>query len=273
METYDSGAPKRYASDIQVQTKTGQKVRTVVEVNKPARLGGWTIYQYDYDTEMGAKSRYSVLELVRDPWLPLVYVGILMMLVGAVCLFVLALPWRGLSGQIRKNPKGALGMAVLIGTCLFCVHHFMPILHSKTLVPALQSPWFVPHIIAYMVAYALLGAAALMAVWILLKNKVEALSLNNLVYMGLAFMTIGMLLGALWAQDAWGHYWAWDPKETWAVITWFSYLVYVHYRHMPAHRPKFALWMLIVSFLLLQMCWWGIKYLPSAQGASVHVYS
>ena len=62
-------------------------------------------------------------------------------------------------------------------------------------------------------------------------------------------------------------------KETWAAITWLSYLVYVHYRNLPHHRERLALWMLIVSFVLLQMCWWGINYLPSAQGSSVHTYS
>ncbi|MBQ2589476.1 MAG: cytochrome c biogenesis protein CcsA, partial [Prevotella sp.] len=96
---------------------------------------------------------------------------------------------------------------------------------------------------------------------------------DNLVYVGLAFLTIGMLFGALWAKEAWGHYWSWDPKETWAAITWLSYLVYVHYRNLPHHRERLALWMLIVSFVLLQMCWWGINYLPSAQGSSVHTYS
>jgi ABC-type transport system involved in cytochrome c biogenesis permease subunit len=86
-------------------------------------------------------------------------------------------------------------------------------------------------------------------------------------------MTFGMLFGALWAKEAWGHYWSWDPKETWAAITWFAYLIYIHYRQLPKHKPRLALWLLIISFVLLQMCWWGINYLPSAQGASVHTYS
>ena len=97
--------------------------------------------------------------------------------------------------------------------------------------------------------------------------------LANVVYIGVALITIGMLFGALWAKEAWGHYWEWDPKETWAAITWFAYLVYVHYRQIPTHKPKLALWVLVISFALLQMCWWGIKFLPSAQGASVHVYN
>ena len=45
---------------------------------------------------------------------------------------------------------------------------------------------------------------------------------DNLTYVGLAFMTLGMLTGAIWAKEAWGHYWAWDPKETWAAATWFA---------------------------------------------------
>ena len=88
METYDDGSPKRFASDIQILTKTGKNIRTNVEVNKPAEVDGWKIYQYGYDTEMGAKSRISILELVSDPWLPLVYTGIYMMLGGAVCMFM-----------------------------------------------------------------------------------------------------------------------------------------------------------------------------------------
>ena len=101
--------------------------------------------------------------------------------------------------------------------------------------------------------------------------------LDDLVYISLAFLTIGMLFGALWAKEAWGHYWSWDPKETWAAITWLAYLIYIHYRllsqrTLTRRRDWVALWMLIGSFVLLQMCWWGINYLPSAQGASVHTY-
>jgi ABC-type transport system involved in cytochrome c biogenesis permease subunit len=147
----------------------------------------------------------------------------------------------------------------------------MPILHSNTLVPALQSPWFVPHIVAYMFAYTLMATAAISAIYLLIKKSSS--TLDNLVYGGLAFMTVGMLFGALWAKEAWGHYWAWDPKETWAAITWFAYLVYVHYRKIPTHKPKLALWALLISFVLLQMCWWGINYLPSAQKTSVHTYN
>ena len=88
METYDDGSPKRFASEIQILTKSGKNIETVVDVNKPYEVDGWKIYQYGYDTQMGAQSQISILELVSDPWLPLVYTGIYMMLAGAVCLFV-----------------------------------------------------------------------------------------------------------------------------------------------------------------------------------------
>ena len=88
METYDDGSPRRFASDIQILTKTGKNIQTTVEVNKPVEVDGWKIYQYGYDTQMGAMSEYSILELVSDPWLPLVYTGIYMMLGGAVCMFL-----------------------------------------------------------------------------------------------------------------------------------------------------------------------------------------
>ena len=150
--------------------------------------------------------------------------------------------------------------------------------NDKPLAPALQSPWFAPHVMVYMVAYALLGAAALMALYMLIARPGEGARRSSmavadtLVRIGVAFMTVGMLFGALWAKEAWGHYWSWDPKETWAATTWFSYLLYMRYRRWPHHKPCVALWGLIIAFLLLQMCWWGINYLPSAQGTSIHPY-
>ena len=184
------------------------------------------------------------------------------------------LPLAGLIVYSRWKYKWILSFSTLLSLVFICVNLFKPEIHSKTLMPALQSPWFAPHVIVYMFAYALLGAAAVMAVWLLYKRDEQPLpAVDNMVYAGLAFMTFGMLFGALWAKEAWGHYWSWDPKETWAAITWFSYLVYIHYRRLPSHKPKLALWLLLVSFVLLQMCWWGINYLPSAQGSSVHTYS
>ena len=101
METYDDGSPKRFASKIQILTKSGKNIETTIDVNKPAEVDGWKIYQYGYDTQMGAMSQMSILELVSDPWLPLVYTGIYMMLGGAVCLFV----FGGRKRQFNKESK------------------------------------------------------------------------------------------------------------------------------------------------------------------------
>lgn len=206
------------------------------------------------------------------------------------------LPLAGLIVYSRWKYKWIQSFSTLLSVVFICVNLFKPEIHNKTLMPALQSPWFAPHVIVYMFAYALLGAATLMAVYLLFFSqwKIENRKLrkdynyqssilnsqsttemeitDNLVYVGLSFMTFGMLFGALWAKEAWGHYWAWDPKETWAAITWFAYLAYIHYRLHPKSNVKIALWMLVVAFVLLQMCWWGINYLPSAQATSVHTY-
>ena len=95
---------------------------------------------------------------------------------------------------------------------------------------------------------------------------------DNLVYLGFAFLTMGLLFGALWAKEAWGHYWTWDPKETWAFLTWAAYLIYIHGRIRNSLKEKTALWVLVFGFIILLMCWFGVNYLPSAAN-SVHTYT
>ena len=129
-----------------------------------------------------------------------------------------------------------------------------------------------------MFSYAILGAVTLIAIYYLFnekkltgKDKLMEMT-DNLVYVGTALITIGMLLGAIWAKEAWGHYWSWDPKEPWAAATWISYLIYIHIRLKKDISNRTAMIVVIISFVILQMCWWGLNYLPSAQ-QSIHVYS
>ena len=82
--------PERFASRVDIFTKTGEEFETTIEVNKPVKVGSWKIYQLNYDETKGRWSDISVLELVSDPWLPFVYTGIGMMMLGAVSLFVTA---------------------------------------------------------------------------------------------------------------------------------------------------------------------------------------
>ena len=150
------------------------------------------------------------------------------------------LPVAGVITYVRWRYKWILSFSTLLAFVFICVNLFKPEIHNKTLMPALQSPWFAPHVIVYMFSYAMLGAAALIA---------------------------------LWAKEAWGHYWNWDPKETWAAATWLGYLIYIHYRLRHHLRYSAALGLLVFSFLLLQVCWIGVNYLPSARGYSVHTYN
>ena len=84
--------PKRFASEVTVHSRHGHKQDAVIEVNKPLKVDGWKIYQYDYDEQSGTDSTVSIFELVRDPWQPFVFTGILMMLAGALSLFFFMAP-------------------------------------------------------------------------------------------------------------------------------------------------------------------------------------
>lgn len=189
------------------------------------------------------------------------------------------LPLAGIIVYSRWHYKWILSFSTLLAAVFIGINIVHPELHTKDLMPALQSPWFAPHVIVYMFAYALFGAAFLMAVYLLFRphsrpaDQHEMEICDNLTSVGWAFLTIGMLFGALWAKEAWGTYWSWDPKETWAAVTWLFYLVYMHYRIDRKNDQRLALWLLVIGFTLLQMCWWGINYLPSAQASSVHTYS
>ena len=87
---------KKFSSDIDILTKEGERIKTVLEVNKAFKYNGWKIYQLSYNDKMGKWSDLSVIELVKDPWLPLIYIGIFMMIAGAIYMF-----WMG--NKITKN--------------------------------------------------------------------------------------------------------------------------------------------------------------------------
>lgn len=184
----------------------------------------------------------------------------------------------GVMVYIRWRYRWILSFSTLMSVVFVCVNLFKPEIHSKSLMPALQSVWFVPHVIVYMFSYALLGAVAIFALYLWLRSSRREPSdeemgmCDNLVRIGWSFLTLGMIMGALWAKQAWGDYWAWDPKETWAAATWLSYLMYLHVRPLMRKDYNVAFAVLLFSFLLLQMCWYGINYLPAAQGASIHTY-
>lgn len=189
------------------------------------------------------------------------------------------LPVAGLITYQRWGYKWILSFSTILSAVFIVVNIAKPDIHNKVLMPALQSPWFAPHVIIYMFSYAILGAVTLVALYYLfreekLQDKERIMDMtDNLVYVGVAFVTMGMLMGAIWAKEAWGHYWSWDPKETWAAATWLGYLVYIHYRLLKTSKNKTSMTILLFAFILLQVCWYGVNYLPSARGRSVHTYS
>jgi cytochrome c biogenesis protein ResB len=95
---------KRYASDIDVITPSGNKTTAILEVNKPLKTGDWTIYQYGYDKAAGKSSTYSCLELVYDPWLNVVYLGMALCAMGSLCLF-----WIGNNNKRKVKNNAELG--------------------------------------------------------------------------------------------------------------------------------------------------------------------
>ncbi len=174
-------------------------------------------------------------------------------------------------------------MRVIIAYCILMANLFIfinllhPDVFDKTLMPALQSPWFIPHVVVYIIGYAFLAFSSLMGIIGLIQhinkmNTDKTIKIaDDVVYIGFAFLTFGLLFGALWAKEAWGHYWTWDPKETWAFITWLVYLLYIHIRIKHKSKTGFSFWTLSFVFVFLLICWFGINYLPSASN-SVHVY-
>lgn len=167
---------------------------------------------------------------------------------------------------------------LLFASMFIILNYFKPETFNKSLMPALQSFWFVPHVIVYMISYAFLGASAIIGLKGLYDNYKGSYSdktielADNVVYLGFGFLNLGIVFGALWAKEAWGHYWTWDPKETWALITWLIYLFYIHYRMSKPLKINSHLLILSFAFFILLVCWFGINYLPTAQN-SVHIYS
>jgi ABC-type transport system involved in cytochrome c biogenesis permease subunit len=182
----------------------------------------------------------------------------------------------GFAAWRRYRYPWLLTFAAVMATVFTTINLLKPEIHSEGLMPALQSVWFVPHVTVYMLSYAMFAAATVGAC-IQLHNLSSGRPdgrlydfTDGMVCAGFALLTMGMLMGMVWAKEAWGHYWTWDPKETWALATALAYLVYIHMRRRDI-APRTALWMLPVAFVLLMITWLGVNYLPAAQ-ASIHVY-
>jgi ABC-type transport system involved in cytochrome c biogenesis permease subunit len=137
----------------------------------------------------------------------------------------------------------------------------------EPLVPALQSNWLLIHVSTTLLGYAALALAFLGGLVYLLyvpKRAEVAPTLDPFLYrscaLGLWLLTLGIITGAIWANSAWGSYWSWDPKETWALITWLYYAIAIHLRRTRGWiGPRFA-WLLVVGFIFVMFTYFGVNY-------------
>lgn len=161
------------------------------------------------------------------------------------------------------------------------------------LPPALQSGWFVPHVVVYFVGYGAVFFATVVAVVQLLSSRVplvqrlvsmkagtalsgKPLDLEQITYdaikFGFILLTVGLLVGSVWAKSAWGDYWVWDPKENWSLVTWLVYGGYLHLRRVRGWRGDKGSWLAVLGFAVVMFTYLGMGMLPTAE-ASAHVYT
>ncbi|HSI22110.1 MAG TPA: c-type cytochrome biogenesis protein CcsB [Methylophilaceae bacterium] len=140
----------------------------------------------------------------------------------------------------------------------------------QPLVPALQSYWMKIHVPANFIGYgafslaAMVGGAYILAARGILATRLPKLEvLDDLMYksiaVGFAFFTIATILGAMWAAEAWGGYWSWDPKETWALIVWLNYAAWLHLRLVKGLRGPILAWWALVGLLVTTFAFLGVN--------------
>lgn len=163
-------------------------------------------------------------------------------------------------------------MAVVVGFVLWYsisreAHTIQP------LIPALQSWWMKIHVPANFIGYgafciaSMLGVAELWSLRSEAKGKTSWLPsfqmIEEIMYkaiaVGFLFFTIATILGALWAADAWGRYWSWDPKETWAFIVWLNYAVWLHLRLVAGWRGRVLAWWAVIGLLITAFAFIGVN--------------
>ncbi len=158
---------------------------------------------------------------------------------------------------------------------------------APPLSPPLQSPWFLWHVIIAFMSYAVFVVSCSVEItylytranpsrWGLDSEKLE--KFHNMAYrfaaIGFPLLTFAIVSGAAWANDAWGRFWSWDPKETWSLITWTIFAIYIHVMRIPKWRDKYGPYINILGFVCMIMTFLGINWLSKLLGIpSMHVYA
>ena len=132
------------------------------------------------------------------------------------------------------------------------------------LIPVLQSPLLSVHVMTVICAYALFALQMMLGIYALFASNVERITALSqlLLYPAVFLLTIGIFLGAVWANVSWGNYWSWDPKETWALITMMVYAIPFHSSSIPVFRkPRVYHIYMICAFLSVVITYFGVNYL------------
>ena len=145
---------------------------------------------------------------------------------------------------------------------------------ASPLVPSLQSNWLMMHVSMMMVSYATLLVGSLLSILYLVffnykkyrsfgSSLLEMIDLwsYRIIALGFPFLTIGIISGAVWANEAWGSYWSWDPKETWALITWLTFAIYLHFRIIKGWGQEKAAIIGLIGFFIIWVCYLGVNFL------------
>jgi cytochrome c-type biogenesis protein CcsB len=176
----------------------------------------------------------------------------------------------------RKSAFALSATAVLAGMTLMVAHLSFMDPEITNLVPVLKSYWLTLHVSVITGSYGFLGLGAILGIitMILLtltnsKNKdrisntIDELTVINFrtITLGLYFLTIGTFLGAVWANESWGRYWGWDPKETWSLITVVIYALVTHSRMIPGMKDIYTFNLLsLFAFSSVLMTYFGVNY-------------
>lgn len=142
------------------------------------------------------------------------------------------------------------------------------------LMPALRSNWLVFHVSTAIISYGAFGVSFVLGIIFLIREKIGSQSFLDRhipgkekldiigyrsVALGLMFLTFTILTGAIWAEQAWGSYWSWDPKETWSLITWIIYAIYLHLRIRSGWKGKSAAIFAVIGFICVLFTYIGVN--------------
>lgn len=180
-----------------------------------------------------------------------------------------------------KLPTKVFGSIVfLVASLIMAYASLKASSEIKPLLPALKSNWLVAHVITCFLGYGAFAVAFAFGIFYLisdrgnLKNHLPSkVTLDNLIYkiilFGFFWLTLGIITGAVWANQAWGSYWSWDPKETWSLITWLIYGGTIHARLTRGWSGKKLAWLSIIGFASVMFTYFGVNFLLSG----LHTYA